>query len=217
MEEEECPSSPKSVARGWKGGAKASWSSSNTRDPRSRVTLQRELMSAGRPSFTSRALTLCTPATWRPTPENVHRKYGVDPVVLRVEMLRFYYIVTRGGDLTALWLIKLRCPFRWCLRRRRYFFFFFLCRREISLGFIHHGGKMDLRIFVIWFYFSSFFFFLLSDYVEKKILGIWSRERWIIMAKHSFYNLRFLITNCSIRKDTRKMMFLRKRKKVKIP
>lgn len=216
MEEEECPSSPKSVARGWKGGAKASWSSSNTRDPRSRVTLQRELMSAGRPSFTTRALTLCTPATWRPTPENVHRKYGVDPVVLRVEMLRFYYIVTRGGDLTALWLIKLRCPFRWCLRRRRYFFFFFMS--PWNFAGIHSSwrkdGFKDICNLILFFF---LFFFLLSDYVEKKILGIWSRERWIIMAKHSFYNLRFLITNCSIRKDTRKMMFLRKRKKVKIP
>lgn len=215
MEEEECPSSPKSVARGWKGGAKASWSSSNTRDPRSRVTLQRELMSAGRPSFTTRALTLCTPATWRPTPENVHRKYGVDPVVLRDASFLLYRNPWRRpyGSL----IDKTEMPVSMVSPTTTLFFFFFFMSPWNFAG-IHSSwrkdGFKDICNLILLFF---FFFSLLSDYIEKKILGIWSRERWIIMAKHSFYNLRFLITNCSIRKDTRKMMFLRKRKKVKIP
>lgn len=83
----------------------ASWSSSNTRDPRSRVALQRELMSAGRPSFTTSP---CVLATWRPTP---HRPPTVNTVSTRLCCAsRCFVLLYRNPwlhDLTAHWLIKL--------------------------------------------------------------------------------------------------------------
>ena len=85
------------------------WSSPNTRDSRSRVTLRHELTS-GWPSFTTRPYLL--PLVSMPghacPPYVGQDKYAVGSRLLSARQdPSFYYIVTRGGDLTVFWLIKL--------------------------------------------------------------------------------------------------------------